>query len=156
MNRTKARKIVDAADKMGELNELLYFIEMEVPRNLLTSPDASHVAATYPAGWIPVVPLAPDPRAAEHYAHLLCALMESSNQGRGIVFRVELTSRDVLDGYGLDWYIWGETIPVQVDAICDECGGVHRVTPGQPPVCAHAPLLAAGAGVYGGQWWGGI
>ena len=155
MNRTRAKQIAAAAQNVGELDELLYFVEMDIPRNLRTSPDAGHVAATYPAGWIPVVPLAPDPRAAEHYAHLLCALLEDGNRGRSILFRVELSSRSVLDGYGLAWYVWGEPIPVQVDAICAECGGVHRVTPGQPPACTHAPLLAAGAGVYGGQWWGG-
>ncbi len=136
MNRTKAGQIIAAADKMGELDELLYFIEMEDLHHVV----ARTLAATYPAGWIPVVPLAPDPRAAEHYAHLLCALLEDGNRGRGILFRVELSSHSVMDGYGLAYYVWGESIPVQVDAICAVCGGVHRVTPGQSPVCAHAPL----------------
>jgi len=155
-NRTRARQIIEAAQKVDELDCLYYFVEMDVPRSLRTAPDANLVAATYPAGWIPVVSLVPDPRIAEHYAHLLCALMEEGNRGRGIVFRVELTSRDVLDGRGLKWYVWGEAIPVRVDAICAVCGGVHRVTPGQSPSCPHAPALAAGAGMYGGNWWGGL
>lgn len=156
MNRTRAKQITAAAQSVGELDELLYFVETEVPRSLRSSPDAARIAATYPAGWIPVIPLAPDPRAADHYAHLLCALLEDANRGRGIIFRVELSSRSVMNSYGLAYYVWGEGIPVQVDAICAECGGVHRVTPGQPSACTHAPLLAAGAGVYSGNWWGGI
>lgn len=156
MNRTRAKQIAAAAQSVGELDELLYFVEMEVPRHLRTSPDAARVAATYPAGWIPVIPLAPDQRAAAHYAHLLCALMEDANRGSGILFRVELTSRSVMDGYRLSYYVWGEEIPVQVDAICPECGSIHRVTPGQSAACAHAPMLAAGAGFYAGQWWGGV
>ena len=156
MNRTLARKIIRGAAAVNDLPNLLYFIEMTLPVALRPSPHVSTMAASYPAGWVPVIPLSPDPDAARHYAHLLLELMKSANQGRGIVLRTELTAPDILEDFGVRWYIWGEPIPAQVDAICPVCGQVGQVAVRERLACCQvAKPLGAGAGMYAGQWWGG-
>ena len=157
MNRTLARKIIKGAAAQDDLAGLLYYVEMTLPTNLRPASGGKTMAATHPPGWIPVVPLAPDPDAARHYAHLMLELMNSANQGRGIILRTELTAPDILDNCGARWYIWGEPIPALVDKICPVCGQVGRVAVGGRLACClvDAPL-GAGAGMYAGQWWGGL
>ena len=157
MNNTLTRRIIRGASAQGDLSGLLWFVEMTLPASLRPSPDVRTMAASYPAGWVPCVPLAPDPDAARHYAHLLLELIKAGNAGRGITFRTELTAPDILDDCGISWYIWGEPIPALVDAICPACGAVGRVAVGAALDCCRAVSpLGAGAGVYAGQWWGGV
>lgn len=157
MNRTRARKIINGAAAVGDLHALFYFVEMTLPASLRPPSGAATMAASYPAGWVPVVPLAPDPDAARHYVHLMLELMASANRGRGIVLSVELTAPDILEDCGVRWYVWGEPIPALVDAVCPVCGGVRRVAVGAVLDCCPASLapLGVGAGMYAGQWWGG-
>lgn len=157
MNRTLAKKIIHGAAAVDDLDKLLYFVEMTLPVALRPSPDVRTMAASYPAGWVPCVPLAPDPDAAKHYAHLLLELMQSANRERGIILRTELTAPDILADCGIRWYIWGEPIPAQVDAICPVCGQVGQVAVGAALECCQvAEPLGAGAGMYAGNWWGGL
>lgn len=156
-NRTKSRKIIEAAAAAGELDDLLYGVDMLLPPSLRPSPGVRSMAATYPAGWSPVVPLAPDPEVAGHLAEILHGLLVEANQGRGITFVLSLTARRDLDRWGLAYYEWGEDIPVRVDAVCPVCGAVGRVAAGAAlDCCPPVSPLGAGAGVYAGQWWGGL
>lgn len=157
MNRTQVNRLIAAAQADGSLGDLLYFVEMDLPAALRPSQSARTMAATWPAGWIPCVPLAPDPAIAADWSHLLLELIKSANVGRGIVFRVELTSRPIMSDLGLSWYVWGESIPALVDAVCPVCGAVGRVPVGERLACCPPPSpLGAGAGMYAGQWWGGL
>lgn len=153
LNKSATKKIITEATARGELNNLVYYVDMQLPRDLRPTPDAANMPATDPPGQLPVVMLEPDPEAAYHYAHLLQALIESANKNRGIVFSIELTTLDILRDLGYVWYVWGE-MPHEVDVLCPTCGAISRGLPGTVHCCAEE--LPAYAGTYSGQWWGGL
>lgn len=152
-NRTQTKKIIKEATERNELHTLCYYVDMQLPKDLRPTPDTFAMPATDPPGQLPIVLLAPDAEAAYHYAHLLQSLLADANRNRGIVFSVELTSLDILSTQGLTWYVWGET-PHIVDVLCPVCGAISRGIPGTVHCCVEE--MPAYAGVYNGNWWGGI
>lgn len=166
-NKSLCKRIIDAASAEGKLHELCYYVDMWMPRELRPRPDVDHVPASWPPGFVPYIPLHPDPVIANDYAHILVALMESSNQGRGLIFRSELIGIDQLEATDYQPYEWGEDLSSRiVDKICPNCGSIERVFVGEAGTCckrqrAIRPLprqeykLPANAQMVGLHWWGG-
>ena len=103
--------------------------------------------ATYPAGHIPVINLAPDPNTAREWAHLLLELFKASNPGRGFFYELCLTDANALAGWY--WYNWGEDCATKVDKICETCGMVRAIPANEDLTCdCAAPSGADALGLY--------
>jgi hypothetical protein len=166
-NRTAQRKIIAEAERRGEMDDLVWFPNMILPRALRLRPDAAEMAATYPPGWVPVIGLAPDRKEADEKAKFLWEILCAANEGRGIVFETILTSRSYMRELGLRFYEWGEPLVAVVDWVCPLCGSVQQVMAGQKGECCvqvYRPIrpkprmeyrLPENADFYGRNWWGG-
>ena len=165
-NRTAVRKMVEMAKAHDDLDDLVYYVDMRLPLALRPRPDAAEMAATYPPGWIPTIPLSPDAKAAEQWAHLLLEVLKDGNEGRGIVFRTALSSKLYMQELGLDFYEWGDLPQKMVDWICPTCGTVEQVFVGERGTCCQptqkrrrgrkmAHPLPDNAQRVGLHWWGG-
>lgn len=166
-NRSLSKRIIAAATAQGKLHELCYYVDMWMPRELRPRPDVDHVPASWPPGFVPYIPLAPDETIASDYAHILVALMESGNQGRGMIFRSELIGIDQLEETQYIPYAWGEDLSSRlVDKVCPICGAVEQVFIGESGKCCQptrkrrsppkpAYPLPHNAQRIGLHWWGG-
>lgn len=165
-NRTAVRKMVQMAKAHDDLDDLVYYVEMTLPQALRPRPDADKMAATFPPGWIPTIPLSPDSKAAEQWAHLLLEVLKDANEGRNILFRTALSSKLYMEELGLAFYEWGEPPQAMVDWICPACGMVERVFVGEQGTCCQPTQkrrraakachpLPENAQFVGLHWWGG-
>ena len=166
-NRSLSKRIIAAARAEGKLHELCYYVDMWMPRDLRPRPDVDHVPASWPPGFVPYIPLPPDEVIANDYAHILVALMESGNEGRGLVFRSELVGIDQLEATSYIPYPWGEDLSSRVvNKICPICGQVEKVFVGEKGTCCQptrkrrprprpAYPLPHNAQFVGLHWWGG-
>ena len=131
--RTWQRKVIEQAKTAGDLPRLFWFIEMDVPAGLRPSPAARYMPATYPPGFVPVIPAGPDPDVQREYAEILCAVFETANRGRMISFAPTLTDTDLLSGFF--WYEYGEQPRQEIDHVCPYCGSISRAPVTARPAC---------------------
>lgn len=134
-SRTWQRKIISAAAANGQLHQLRWYIEMDIPSTHRRGPGHRVQCASYPAGFVPTVPL--DEDGADDYAHLLLELFRSANPDS--TFRIMLTDVPMLESSGIAHYIWGED-PPHVDTICAVCGMVGPGRPGRRLGCSKGCL----------------
>jgi hypothetical protein len=125
--------VLAAAEARNELGGLFWFVEADYPKRLLPPGIKRRQPATWPLGFIPVLPAGPDVEEQQAWAELLAGLFAAGNVGRGIAFKPTLTTADLLQG--LRWYEWGEPVGYEVDYICPKCGQVQRVPAGVKPRC---------------------
>lgn len=166
-NKSQRKRIIAAASADGTLHTLAYYIQMRLPLALRPRPDAEYLAATFPPGFVPIVPLAPDPEIAADYAYILEQLMWEANKQRGILFAYELTTFDLLEQAGHAYYTWGEEISHRpIDWVCPICGQIEQVFAGNKGQCCLRPprrkappkpcyKIPANAQRIGLHWWGG-
>lgn len=131
---TKAQlaRILDGARRVGELHLLYWMIEMKVSTSLTGGRQPILAAATYPHGWIPLIPVAPDPDLTRHRAEILLTLIKDANRGRPIEFGLALTAEDIVAGQ--KHYQWGEP---RFDCICTHCATIWQSTTVAEEVCPH-------------------
>jgi len=60
-SKTFQRKTLEAATRQGNLHRLFWHVEITVPYATLKAHPTleRHMTATWPKGWVPVVPVAP-------------------------------------------------------------------------------------------------
>lgn len=131
--RSFQRRVIDDAKRKGELCQLYWFVEMDLPPSLRPKPHIRNLPASFPAGFVPVVAVAPDPVIQQEWALLLLEIMRSSNRNRGLGLDLALTTVDLLKSFY--WYEWGDEIAVEVDHVCPFCGMVWRGRAFDNPVC---------------------
>lgn len=128
------RDIITSAVRMGELDRLRWYIEVEFPKKMIPAGIRRRQPAQWPHGCIPVLPVGDDVEESRTWAELLAELFSWDNRGRGIKFAPALTSLDLLDGVA--WYEYGgELPPLEVDHVCPTCGQISRGPVGKPPRC---------------------
>lgn len=88
--------IIEAATKQNDLSSLFWAIEWER--------DGVYQIALL-GGRLPVVPLAPDVTDATDAAQVLMFSLQAGKLGKWALW---LTHRDILDGLGREWFVWGE------------------------------------------------
>ena len=126
--------ILNTARRMGELDRLFWYVEVEFPKRMIPAGVRRRQPAQWPHGCIPVLPVGTDPEESRTWAELLVELFNVDNRGRGITFAPALTSVELLAG--LAWYEYGGELPaVEVDHVCGTCGQVHRGPVGKAPKC---------------------
>lgn len=126
--------IINTARRMGELDQLFWYVEAEFPKRMLPAGIRRRQPAQWPHGCIPVLPVGTDPDESRTWIELLAELFNWDNRGRGIVFAPALTTAPLLNG--LAWYEYGGALPpLEVDHICDKCGQVNRGPVGKAPRC---------------------
>ena len=108
INRTRQRKILEAAALAGELDQLYWY---PVATNQRGEPPVA--VGAVPS--IPAVPVGDDPETSRHWAHLLIELMVCP----GVTFGLELSTAALLDGCGTAWFVWGAH-----DHVCPGCGAI--------------------------------
>jgi hypothetical protein len=91
--------------------DLYWIIEADLPRK-------EYAIATYPTGFVPLVPVVPDPEITRHWAHLLLEVMRPDAY---YPIYTQLAHTQTLHK-AFRYYEWGDTIPI--DLICDLCGAV--------------------------------
>lgn len=126
-------RIIDGAARMGEMDRLYWMVEIKIAAKLAGTKQAVIAAASWPLGWVPVVPVGSDPKLSRHYAEILLECLKSANRGRLIDFGLALTSTDVIDGGGYQAYEWGD---LRWDCVCVECGAVWVSTGIGEEVCS--------------------
>lgn len=131
--RTWQRKVIDGARAKGEVDQLYWFVEMDLPSTIRPAKGARYMPATYPPGFVPVIPAGPDPDVSREYAEILTLLFETSNRGRMIEFNPTLTDRDTLGGFY--WYEFGDEPTHEIDHVCEYCGSIRRGPVLAPPAC---------------------
>lgn len=121
-SRTWQQEIIRAAQAVGELDHLYWFVEQR-----------DHSTAMHPRGHIPLVPVAPDAAESRRRAYWL---MESLP---GVGKSLALTNAEALGS--LRWYIWGA--PPTVDEVCAVCGGIEHVeyTGEGSWICGHCATI---------------
>lgn len=128
------RDIIASAARMGELDRLRWYIEVEFPKRMIPAGIRRRQPAQWPHGCIPVLPVGDDIEESRAWAEMLAELFTWDNRGRGITFAPALTSVDLLTG--LAWYEYGGALPpLEVDHVCGTCGQVNRGPVGKPPRC---------------------
>lgn len=132
-NRTWQRRRIDDAKTAGDLPRLFWFIEMDLPAGLRPRPDARHLPATYPPGFVPVIPAGPDPEEQREYAEIMQICFEAANAGRRIEFNLALTDASLLTSFY--WYQFGEEPTQEIDHVCPLCGSIRRGPATRPPAC---------------------
>ncbi len=121
--KTWQRKILTEAAKRNELGRLFWHVEITVPYAVLkANPNLDrHMTATWPKGWVPVIPVATDP--AGFWADLLLTIIKDANRAQGIECALALTDIDLLQD--AQWYEWGDR---RWDNICQYCGAIFPDT----------------------------
>lgn len=94
-------QIIEAATKQGDLSSLFWAIEWEREK------EVYQIALL--DGRVPVVPLAPDVTDATDAAQVLMFMLQAGKLGKWALW---LTHKDILDGLGREWYVYGQTINV--------------------------------------------
>lgn len=95
--RSWQAQIIEAATKQGDLSSLFWAVEWE------RATGVYQIAMI--AGRVPVVPLAPDVQDATDAAQVLMYGLREGKLGKWALW---LTHRDILDGLGRPWYVYGE------------------------------------------------
>lgn len=108
-SKTAQRRIIEAAKADGSLDTLYWYIVIGLQGNRTIQLAVN--------GWVPVLPVAPDPEVSQHIAHLMLEIHKQRFPGSDL--RIELTVIDVLVNAGIQWYEWGTE-----DVICPECAGI--------------------------------
>ena len=88
--------VLAAAVARNELGGLFWFVEADYPKRLLPPGIKRRQPATWPLGFIPVLPAGPDVEEQQTWAELLAGLFAAGNVGRGIAFKPTLTTADLL------------------------------------------------------------
>lgn len=125
-------RILDGARRMGELDRLYWMVEIKISPTLAGTKRPVIAAASWPLGWVPVVPVGCDPVESRHYAEILLECLKAGNRGRLIDFGLALTSREVIERGGYQTYEWGE---LRWDCICKRCGAVWVSTAANEKLC---------------------
>jgi len=123
--RTFQTNIIKQYQQCGQLEQLYYYVEIELPTTLRATPKARYMPATYPAGHIPVIPIAPNPAIARDWAHMLLELFKASNPNRNITFDIVVTDAKALTGWY--YYEWGNECTALVDKACPNCGMIQTI-----------------------------
>lgn len=135
---TFQKSIIRHYTRLGRLNEVYYYVQMELPRSLRPNAKERYfMPATYPDGFIPVFPAYPSPEHGRKKAYELCMEFRRVAVGRDLMFEVILADENSLRGHS--WYRWGEIIFDEVDKICPNCGQIYR-TYVDIPVVTYAGL----------------
>lgn len=136
-SRTWQRKIIAGAQANGTLHQLRWYVEMDIPAADRRHRDHKIQCASYPPGYVPVIPL--DWPHADDWAHLLLEMFRIANPDA--TFRLLLTDTINLTDSRIDWYNWGDPpAPIPIDVICDACGLVGPGQPGQRLGCSKGCL----------------
>lgn len=126
-------RLIDGARRAGHLDQLYWFVEMRVSPSLTGAKGAIIAAATYPPGWTPIIPVAPDPQLSRHYAEMLMELLKRANRGRLIEFGLALTAAEIIaEEATMPTYEWGDAC---WDCVCVFCGAVWAGTGTHEEVC---------------------
>lgn len=122
-------RIIRGAQAKNELDQLYFWICLQLPNRLRKKVGVGQLPATHPVGFMPVVCVAPDPEDAWQTANLLRLLLESANQQPGLEFKTMLALKDDLPGLWYEWWDeWGGNEPQHVlDQICPDCGSITQV-----------------------------
>lgn len=112
--RTWQQGILALAQKTG-FDDLYWYTQVVAPGNIV-------FPGAYPALWIPVVPVGPDPKASYRIAGMLSEFFKLSNPP---AFRYHECLVDSTGLAGHQWYIWTESVPI--DAVCVSCASVETV-----------------------------
>lgn len=136
MNRTSAGKIVAAAIADGTIDTIAYYVSMRLPTYLRPRPDVVQMPANY-LGFVPVVPLSMGEKEAWETVSWLWEILKASNEGREILFSVDISAFDIIAKSGLRCYVWGDEDPsaFAVDKVCPVCAGVVRTQAGDDKFC---------------------
>ena len=118
--RTFQRRVLDEAARRGELEQLVWFVEMKIRRD--------HAAAPWPGARVPVIPVGDDAEISRCYADVLTVIFEDGNRGAGLEFAPALTDRQTLAATGVDWYEWSDW--AAADIVCPSCAAI-----GQDCIC---------------------
>jgi len=125
-------RLLAGAKQAGELDRLYWMVEIKVAAKLAGTKQPVIAAASWPFGWVPLVPVADDPALSRHYADLLLECIRTGNRGRLIECGLALTSTDVIEQGGYQVYEWGEPV---WDCVCVDCGRVWQSTTVSEEVC---------------------
>lgn len=132
-SRTWQRKIIESARANGQIDQLRYYIEMDIPAQHRRGPNHRIQCASHPPGFVPVIPV--NQPGAEDYAHILLELFRSANPDA--TFRIMLSDLPMLDQSQIAYYTYGEQpAPTGCDIICDLCGLVGKGQPGTRLGCS--------------------
>jgi hypothetical protein len=131
------KRLIEDARATGQLHQLRWYVEMDIPAASRRGPDHRIQCASHPPGYVPVIPL--DAQGADDYAHLLLELFRSANPDS--TFRLMLTDVPMLEECRIAYYTYGEDpAPAGIDIICTACGLVGRGQPGQRLGCSRGCL----------------
>lgn len=125
-----------------ETASLFWFVEVELPLRMVKRGRSRYIPATYPGDDLPVVAVGQDWEASSHVAGVLAGLFADAYRRSpryaesGVSCDVAITTSDLLQETGLDWYLWGEGGRV-ADRICPICGSVSQLRPGEWLECGH-------------------
>lgn len=108
-SRKSQRKIIEAATKDGTIDTLYWYMVIDCGWNKQI-PAAIN-------DWVPVVKVAPDPAVTEHDAHLMLEIIR--HYSPGMILRLELTARDILEDLDIRYFEFGD-----IDLVCPSCGAV--------------------------------
>lgn len=125
-------RIIDGARRLGELDQLYWMVEVKISASLAGTKQPVIAAASWPLGWVPVVPVGCDPQLSRHYAEILLECLKTSNRGRLIDFGLALTNRGIIEQGGYQVYEWGE---LRWDCVCVACGAVWATTGVSEEMC---------------------
>lgn len=125
-------RLIDGAKRAGELDQLYWMVEIKVAAALAGTKRPVIAAASWPLGWVPVVPVGCDPVESRHYAELMMACLKTANRGRLIDFGLALTNREIIEAGNYHTYEWGDYC---WDCVCVICGAVWSATGVSDEVC---------------------
>lgn len=95
-SRSTQRQIIDTARKDGTLDNLYWYVCLDLPLKYGSIANPISSGAKWRGG-VPVIRVAPDPAASEAEIELLRWLFEDGNRGQGIRFYYALTTKSLLD-----------------------------------------------------------
>lgn len=130
--RSALNRLLAEAIAAGDLPNLYWFVEMRISPTLAGDKHPVISACAWPAGWVPVVAVGPDPVVSRHWADILLECMKSGNRGRLIEFGLALTTTQRMAAGRFPAYAWGE---VRWDCVCVACGAVWVSTGINEEVC---------------------
>lgn len=138
-NESWQREILAGAAKAGELNTLVWFVQMILPpppksaARTMTQAERQayrYRSACWPSEWVPYLEVAPDPERTRIDAELLAGLFAAQNPPAyafipSLALRADLTTVKAYE-YGQAW-----------DLVCSRCGNVFADTnPNALRLCA--------------------
>jgi hypothetical protein len=131
------KRLIEDARATGQLHQLRWYVQMDIPAAHRRGPDHKIQCASYPPGYVPVIPL--DMPNADYWSHMLLELFRSANPDT--TFSLLLTDVPMLEECRIAYYTYGEDpAPTGIDIICTACGLVGRGQPGQRLGCSRGCL----------------